>query len=264
MPRLRGWLPALLLALAPPPALPAPDLAELKTRGTLRVLVTPEEYPEWFSLKGGADPGFERELLEGFAQLQRVTLETVIVPSFDGIIPALLAGKGDLIAGIIDTPARRKKIAFSAEVLPSRHLAICLRSQTAPRTLGELRTRKLGVVAGTTWAEVAREHVPAAQITTFERADEVLRALHSGSVNASVVVLSEYLSSRRTEPELEAGLFLGPRVSAAWGVRLGDAELKGALDAYLALKKQSMGFSRLVVKYFGADAMVILDRATSR
>ena len=44
-------------------------------------------------------------------------------------------------------------------------------------------------------------------------------------------------------------------------MRIEDADLKKALDSYLALKRQSMGFARLVVKYFGADAMTILDRA---
>lgn len=223
--------------------------------------MTNEDYPEWFSLKAGADPGFERELLEGFTQLQRVKLEVVFVPTFDATIPALRAGRGDLIPGMIDTPARRKQIAFTTEVLPSRHLAVSLASKGAPRTVEELRTRKVAVVAGTTWADVAREHVPAGQIVSFARADEVWAALHAGTATATVVVLSEYLSARRTEPDLVSGVFLGDKVSAAWGVRAGDAELRAALDEYLANKRQSMGFARLVVKYFGPEATTILDRA---
>src|SRR5262249_16656443 len=38
------------------------DLSAIKARGTLRALMTNEDYPEWFSLKGGPDAGFEREL----------------------------------------------------------------------------------------------------------------------------------------------------------------------------------------------------------
>ena len=240
--------------------LTAGDLPELKAHGSLRVLATPEEYPEWFSLKAGPDPGFERELLEGFAQLQRLKLEVVLVNSFDLIIPALLEGRGDVIQGIIDTPARRTQIAFTAEVLPSRHLAASLKSQSAPKTLAELRARKVGVVAGTTWADVARANVPAGQITTFARGEDVLKALHAGTVNATVFVLSEFLSTRRVDPEIDAGLFLGPRVSAAWGVRHKDVELRRALDEYLGFKKQSMAWSQLVVKYFGSDARRILNR----
>jgi ABC-type amino acid transport substrate-binding protein len=239
----------------------AADLAELKARGTLRVLTTPEEYPEWFAMSERADPGFERELLEGFAQLQRMKLEVVTVPAFDSIIPALVDGRGDLIWGIIDTPARRQKVAFTREVLPSRHVAVSLRPQGAPATLAELRQRRIGVVSGTTWADVARAQAPGAEIVGFEREDEVLKALRAGRVTASVVVFSEYLSLRRSTPELEAGVFVGERGSAAWAVRPRDVALRAALDEYLALKKQSMGFSRLLVKYFGADATALLDRA---
>jgi len=244
-----------------PHALAAPEPTGLEARGTLRVLTTPEEYPEWFSLEARADPGFERELLEGFAQLHRLKLEIVTVPSFDVIIPALLDGRGDVITGIIDTPPRRKQVAFTKEVLPSRYLALGLPPRGAPKTIEELRARKVGVLAGTTWADIARQHVPASQVAAFNREDEVVAALRAGRVTATVVAFSEYLSMRRTVPELEAGVFLGERASAAWAVRLADTELRSALDRYLTLKKQSMGFSRLLIKYFGADATALLDRA---
>jgi ABC-type amino acid transport substrate-binding protein len=256
------FLVALVTAVASTASMvSASDLEALKARGTLRALMTKEDYPEWFSLSGGPDPGFERELLEGFTQLHRLKLEIVFVPAFDATIPALRAGRGDLIPGIIDTAARRKQITFTAEVLPSRHVAVGLGRHGAPRTVEELRGRKVAVVAGTTWAEVARQHVPAAQLVSYARADEVWAALHAGTATATVVVLSEYLSARRHEPDLVTGVFLGERVSAAWGVRPGDTELLAALDDYLSLKRQSMGFARLVVKYFGPDATTILDRA---
>ena len=62
---------ALLLTAVLTSAASARDLGEIKARGTLRALMTSEDYPEWFSPKSGPDPGFERELLEGFAQLHR-------------------------------------------------------------------------------------------------------------------------------------------------------------------------------------------------
>ena len=240
------------------------DLAAQRARGTLRVLTTPEEYKEWFAMQAQADPGFERELLEGFASLHRMKIEVVTVPSFDGIIQALVDGRGDVIWGIIDTPARRQKVAFTSEVLPSRHVAVSLRPQRAPKTLEELAQRRIGVVAGTTWADVAHEQAPAAAITTYDSEGEVLKALRADRVNATVVAFSEYLSLRRTLPALEAGLFVGARGSAAWAVRPGDVELRKALDEYLTLKKQSMGFSRLLVKYFGEEATALLGRVGSQ
>ncbi len=66
---------------------------------------------------------------------------------------------------------------------------------------------------------------------------------------------------RGKQPDLVTGVFLGEKVSTAWGVCAEDAELQKALDSYLGRKRQSMGFARLVVKYFGPYAMAILDRA---
>src|SRR5262245_46339532 len=69
------------------------DLKEIEARGTLRVLVSADELPEMFALAPGASaPGFEREIIEGFARTHRCKPEVVTVPTFDQIIPMLLKG----------------------------------------------------------------------------------------------------------------------------------------------------------------------------
>ena len=50
------------------------DFAEIRTRGMLRVLVSADENPAWFSVSPGPAPGFEREVLEGFARLHKLEL----------------------------------------------------------------------------------------------------------------------------------------------------------------------------------------------
>jgi ABC-type amino acid transport substrate-binding protein len=117
-----------------------------------------------------------------------------------------------------------------------------------PRTLEELKALRVAVVSGTTWAEVARAHVPSAQIVGFERTDEAIAALRKGAAQATVMAVAEYIWQRQRDPELQAGILLGERLSAAWGLRPQDRELKEALDDYLRLKKQSASWSRLVVK----------------
>jgi len=61
------------------PAAHATDLPQIRERGSPRVLVSADEHPDWFSFEGGSNPGFEREILEGFARLQRVRLEATPV-----------------------------------------------------------------------------------------------------------------------------------------------------------------------------------------
>lgn len=76
----------------------------------LRVLVPADEMPEMFSFEPKGQPGFERELVEGFCRIHGLALDVIKVADFEEIIPMLLRGEGDVITGIVDTPARREKI----------------------------------------------------------------------------------------------------------------------------------------------------------
>ena len=69
----------------------ARDLAEIKKQGRLRVVAVVEERePEFVSLKPGGAPGFDREILEGFARIQGVGLEFVLAPNWQDVLPYLL------------------------------------------------------------------------------------------------------------------------------------------------------------------------------
>src|SRR5262245_45998919 len=110
-----------MLALLPATGRAA-DFAEMKAAGALRVLVMPDVHrPEFYSLTPGTPPGFDAELLEGFAKLHRLKIQPVPQSGWDALIPALLDGKGDLIAGrFTATDGRKKTVVFTSEVFPSR------------------------------------------------------------------------------------------------------------------------------------------------
>src|SRR4051812_9262563 len=93
MPAVRFLVAAILLL----PAAARADMPAVQSSGRLRVLASADENPAWFSVAGTGAPGFERELLEGFARLHRLKLEVVPVSQWESAIPDLVAGKGDLI-----------------------------------------------------------------------------------------------------------------------------------------------------------------------
>ena len=93
----------LLLALAASVAR-AGDLAEIKAHGSLRVLASADEDPAWFAPKQSDSPGFEREVLEGFARMQKLRFEVVPVVRWEDAIPMLLREDGDVLGGISATP----------------------------------------------------------------------------------------------------------------------------------------------------------------
>ncbi|HET7295131.1 MAG TPA: transporter substrate-binding domain-containing protein [Vicinamibacteria bacterium] len=238
------------------------DHAEIKARGVLRVLVSADENPAWFALRPEGPPGFEREVFEGFARLHKLKLEAVAVERWDQAIPDLVQGKGDVIAGINDTEERRQLIDFTAALVPSQHLVVTRKPAQPIRSLEELRARRIAVVPGTTWAQaVAAASVPKEQVTGFADVDDCLEALRSGRVGAAVMDVADFLLQRRADPALQDGVALGSSLRSAWGVRKTDPELRRQLDAYLVNLKLTPTWSRIVVQYFGNDALRILGRA---
>ncbi len=240
---------------------PAADLPEILKGGRLRVVAGTGEQPEMFSFKSDGEPGFERELLEGFARLHGLKLEPVAVKSWEDRIPTLLRGDGDVIIGIVDTEQRRKQVAFTTEVLPVRHLAVSARPHRVIGTVEELRAERVGVVRGTSWAQAALEAgVPPDQLEPYADVEPVLAALRSGEVTATVMALNDFTLATKRRPELQAGCFLGAPGRAAWGLRKTDTKLQAALDEYLGNVRRTPTWGRLVVKYFGEKALVILGK----
>jgi ABC-type amino acid transport substrate-binding protein len=256
--RAGAWALA-VLALA---ALPAhADLAEIKTRGSLRVVVSADEQAEMYALNPEVAPGFDREILDGFASLQRVRVETVVRP-FDDIIGALLKGQGDVVVGLVDTEARRRQISFSVEVLPTRLVVLTCKPQPAIRKIEELRAARVGVVKGTSWVDaVSAAGVPPAQTELVPDLGEALAGLKANRFAATVVSLVDASLAIRKDPALQAGLYLGAPGRAAYAARKDAPELLRALDEYIGNLQKTGTWSRLVVKYFGSDALAVLGRA---
>jgi ABC-type amino acid transport substrate-binding protein len=256
----RTWLGLAVLACAVPAVA---DLAEVKGRGTLRVLAVGVRSGDEFFAPAGAQPGFDREVLEGFARLQRLRLEVVPIAGWDALIPELLAGKGDLIAGRFTvTDSRKKLIAFTSEVFPTRNVVLTRRPHPVVRTIAQLREEKVGTVKGTSLAEaVAAAGVPPANVDSSIPSGTLPEALKAGQVGAVVLGVENAISAQRADPALELGVFLGPPTSLAYGVRKADAELLKALDDYIENLRRTPTWSRLVVKYFGETAPDVLKKA---
>jgi ABC-type amino acid transport substrate-binding protein len=253
---------ALLLAASAAPALSwSADLKQIETRGALRVLVSADESPEFFSFDSTTKPGFEREVLEGFVRLRRLRLEVVKAAQFDEVIPSILRDQADLATGIIDTEARRKQVAFTVEILPSRLLLVG-RGPRPPRKPGDLGADRVGTIQGTSWAETAiAAGVPPLSIDAFADTPALLAALKSRRVPVIVLSLSDYVLLRRVDRELRAGPFLGVPRSAAWALRREDLDLRRALNDYIENLRHTPSWGRMAVGYFGDDALALLGRA---
>jgi membrane-bound lytic murein transglycosylase F len=238
------------------------DLAAIKTRGKLRVIIAADESADTFALTPGTRPGFERDLMERFAQLQDVKLEVVRAPGYPDRIPMLLRGEGDVIAAIFDTPDRREKVGFTTEVIPTHNVAVTVPPRAAIRRVEDLRGARIGVIKGAKPAESALEAgVKASDLVAYGNMEDLLRALKASEVTAVVLPISELALASKRVAGLEAGMTVGAPGTVAWAVRKEDTALRSALDDYLANVRRSPSWSRLVVQYFGDQALTVLGRA---
>ena len=258
-------LTGLLLLLATGPrAAGAADLADVKARGVLRVLrMDVRATDEFFPLTASGPPGFDREVLEGFASLHRLKVEPVTISSWDGLIPALLQGRGDVVAGRFTvTEARQKQVAFTAEVFPTRNVVLTRKPGKVVASLEDLRAEKVGTIRGTSMAEaVSAAGVPASHLVDTITTGKLPEALQTGQATAVVLGVENAITAQRDDPAMQLGLFLGPPRSLAYAVRKGDPALLAALNEYIDNLRRTPTWSRLVVKYFGESAPEILKKA---
>ena len=259
---------ALLLGVVAPAvatAVSAADLADIQRRGALRVLVMPApDEAHFFSIENGAAPGFDHEILLGFTRLHRLSIEIEPVSSWDELVPALLGGRGDVIAGAFtDTTARREQINFTSEVFPTRNVIVTRAPSSKVETLEALRSlKRVGCVRGTSPCDALEEAgLTASAIDDGIASGGLTGALREGRVEALVLEAPAAILARRDDAKVQIGLFLGRSASLAYGVRKQDEALLRALNEYLHNQRRSLGWSRLVAKYFGAAAPEILEQA---
>ena len=251
---------SLLLAAAPAFAAQNPAPAE----AVLRALVLPDARPEFFSTDlAAANPGFEREILEGYARSHQLRLEIVSEKNWDALMAALKAGRGDLIAGhFTDTEERRRSFDFTTAVLPSRTVVITRKPAAPVTTEKELVKRRVGAVkGGAAHHDMLSAGVPPGQIDDTLALDQMMDALRAGRVNALARALPVAILNQRDDPAVEIGLQVGPRTQLAWAVRKDSTKLRLSLNEHLALVRSTGAWRRFVVKYFGESAIDMLKQA---
>jgi membrane-bound lytic murein transglycosylase F len=245
----RAALPALclfgLFCSSPPSQDPAQpeyvetgDLAALRSRGVLRILMPPRQ-PRALSRRGfGVDTEVERA--EELAAYLGLIPEVITIGDRSKLLQALLEGRGDLIiARLTATRERRKRFEFSVPIDYVGEVLVTHRDDTRVLTLEDLDGLRVTVRPSSSFHETLeriREEVPGLQILPAEEeadTEELLYRVANGDLEATVAdddMVEEVNSYLRT---LRAALPLTGQRPVAWAIRPGSPELKAAVDAFL-------------------------------
>lgn len=166
----------------------AEALSEIVKRGELRVAVQSGAAPYAFVNKNGEHAGSMIDFAKGMADEMGVKL-VILDFDWDGLIPALLSGKADILAAdMTPTLKRALKITFTD---PWIHVQPCIFTGTNAtyQTLEDVNKPEVtvGVLLGSTGETIAKQYLPNATIKSYKGGGRmIVQALIAGHVQAGV------------------------------------------------------------------------------
>lgn len=230
------------------------DARPLKKVRALRVLVTYDRTN--FHVVNGQPHGYEYELMQQFEkylnqQLGKRTLHTrlIFVPmALEGLIPALLDGRGDIIAANLTvTSERARRVAFSYPYLKDvREVVVTRRTAPALSQLEDLAGRTVVVLAGSSYAEHLRAlsaELQAKGLAPIEIVDadpwfesaDLFELVNAGVVDYTVADdhVAELWTGTFRKLVVRKDLAVHAEGMIAWAVRPGSQELLHLLDRFV-------------------------------
>ncbi|EAH8374356.1 basic amino acid ABC transporter substrate-binding protein [Campylobacter coli] len=149
---------------------------------TLKVGTAPNYKP--FNYKQDSKlTGFDTDLVEEIAQKNGIEIVWVET-NFDGLIPALKAGKIDMIASAMSaTDERRQSVDFTKPYYMSKNLYIKLKNNETLQTKTDLEGKKIGVQLGTLQENTAKA-IKDVQVQSNKDLNIAVLALKNNKIDA--------------------------------------------------------------------------------
>jgi polar amino acid transport system substrate-binding protein len=241
-------------------AAPAPrsSLDGIVARGELRVGLEAGYMPFELRDRHGAIIGFDVDLARLMAREMGVKL-TLVNTQWDGIIPALLTDKFDiLMSGMTITPERNLKVNFANPyIVIGQTVLLAKRLEGKIKSYKDLDDPQYNVVSkiGTTGEIACKRFLPKAHMRSFETEADAVMEVRNGRADAFVydlpyntIYADEYPQAlvHLKEPFTHEPL--------GWAVRRGDPDFLNWLNNFLDAIKNDGTYDALYNKWFENSA----------
>lgn len=252
------------------------DLSKLKQRKIIRALVVPGRTD--FYIKDGKISGlmvklldyYEQELNKGIKKEDQKTRIVYIPVDFDNLIPALVAGKGDIAASLLTITDKRKKLVdfTSGHSLSVNELIVVNRnSDINLSNIKDLAGRSIYVVKGSSYiehlhqlnAELANKKLKTIKIIeapAYLTSEDILEMLNAGAIDITVIDDFKANLWAKVLPNIEVrdDLIVNSSGSIGWAIRKNNPELKKNLEASAQkVKKGTLLGNIMFNQYYGRD-----------
>lgn len=237
-------------------------LDAIKARGELRVGLEAGYMPFEMRDKRGGIIGFDVDLAKLMARKLGVKL-TLVNTQWDGIIPALLTDKFDvLMSGMTVTEERSQQVDFTAPyIIIGQSIIVQPKLAETVKSYEELNDPRFTIATklGTTGDLAAQEYLPKAKLLKFETEAEAILQVRSGRASAFVYDLpynAVYVARNPGQLVLLGEPFT--REELGWAVRKNDPRWLAWLNEFLAGIKQDQAYDALYGKWFERTAWLKL------
>lgn len=182
--------------------------------------------------------------------------------AFEGLLPALQAGKIDLIiSGMTQNEERKKSIDFS-DPYAFTGLAMLVAKDSAIQGIDDVKKPGIRIAAkiGTTGETWAREHLPEAKVTALDSEATCALEVAQGRADAFLYdQLSIYRYCKANAATTRA--ILKPFVEESWsiGIRKGNDELKAKVNAFLKEFHDSGALAKLGDIYLAEEKKLLQE-----
>ncbi len=224
---------------------------EIKNRGYI-IMGTEATYPpfEYVDEKSKQVVGFDVEIAEAIARKLGVKLVVKDI-AFDGLIPALLTKKIDMIvAAMTITPERAKMVNFSDPYFTAGQVMVVRRKDSfRPTKYEDLKGCKVGVQQGTT-ADIDVSKVKGVNIVRYTRFTDAFLDLAIGRIDAVVLDFAPAQAYVKFNPDLVISSPVLSEEKFGIAVRKGDKELLNLINQVLKELKTKTAYDYLLDKWF--------------
>lgn len=232
-------------------------ITDLKKQGEL-VVLTRNAPTTWYQGRDG-EAGFEYDLVQSFAKVHNLKVRFKVIDDFESLLSSIIQGDAQIAAASVTKTQDRieQGYLFGPGYQQVQQWVVCRRgSKALPKKVTDLVSRKLVVIAGSSYAETLQK-LKIKQVDLNWRevsevsTEQLLEQVWKKEIDCTIADSNIISISRRYYPELATGFALTEKESLAWVVAPKWKGLIADIDQWLEKIKANGEFAIIDERYYG-------------
>lgn len=229
-------------------------MARIKTSGVMKVGFEGTYQPFNFLNDKQQLDGFDVDISTEIAKRLDAKAEFVAT-QWDALIGGLQVDKWDIVIGQMSiTDERKQQVDFTQPYVHTGAVLIIRTDEEGYKTLADLKGKKVGTGAGTTFADLITQKAPDAILTTYKSLSDYLPDLLNGRLDVIVndpMVVGYQIKTKNLPIKISSDLLNEDLIGMA--IKKGNADFVKAVDAALSAMKADGTYKTIYMKWFTVE-----------